>query len=190
MQRYNKRPVEPRKQLFSVESPFTDKGIRVGFDAPDTSSDGGLLLMDWSSDCFIRRFAALIPDHRNQDLIVHSYAEILCHRVDQIMCGYKDVNDCDRFFLHAAAYVMAFDIKHGPFKGTQAEDFNMDSLIRNIMLSNVHIVERQIILVFSEIFDKNICVIHTHAICCHWINDLKKILADAKGLLKSIDAKT
>ncbi len=91
-----KKQCEQEKSLFSLESPFPEKKIRVDFDAPDISSNGGLLLMDRSSGNFLRKLAALIPDHRNQDLIVHTYAEMVCQRVGQIMCGYEDANDCDR----------------------------------------------------------------------------------------------
>ena len=52
------------------------------------------------------------------------------------------------------------------------KDVTMVSLIRNIMLSTVHIVERQILLVFSVVFEKN-----------------PNIFADAKGLSESIAAK-
>ena len=91
-----KDQLRQEKSIFSVESPFPEKKIRVDFDAPDISSNGGLLLMNRSSDSFLRRLAALIPDRRNQDLIVHTYAEMVCQRVGQIMCGYEDANDCDR----------------------------------------------------------------------------------------------
>lgn len=82
---------------------------------------------------------------------------------------------------------------------------------RLLILSNLQIRCLKIISVFSWVFGKNICVIHSHVICCHWINDLKKILndnitlsgemypifsrfrpkilADAKGLSESIGAK-
>lgn len=87
------------KSLFFLESPVSDKKIknlRVDFEAPDISSNGGLLLMDTLSAAFIRQLAGLIPDSRNQDLIVHTYAEMVGQRVGQILCGYEDANDCDR----------------------------------------------------------------------------------------------
>src|SRR5574344_2466895 len=38
----------------------------------------------------------LIPDDRTQCLVRHSYEEMVCQRVNQILCGYEDANDCDR----------------------------------------------------------------------------------------------
>ena len=47
-------------------------------------------------DSIARKIARLIPDYRNQLLVQHSYEEMVCQRVCQIMCGYEDANDCDR----------------------------------------------------------------------------------------------
>ncbi|MBQ7691307.1 MAG: transposase [Muribaculaceae bacterium] len=52
--------------------------------------------MGSSSAAFNRKLAGLIPDRRNQDMIVHTYAEMVGQRVGQILCGYEDANDCDR----------------------------------------------------------------------------------------------
>ena len=48
-----------------------------------------------------------------------------------------------RLFLYAAAFVMAYRMKHTFFKGTQVESFTMDSLIKRIMLSAVYITEKK-----------------------------------------------
>ena len=77
-QRYSKKSDWARKISFFIESPISDrkiKDIHVDFDAPDISSNGGLLLMDSLSRDFIRKLAGLIPDRRNQDLIVGAPAK-------------------------------------------------------------------------------------------------------------------
>ena len=48
-----------------------------------------------------------------------------------------------RLFLYGAAFVLAHRMKHTVFKGTEVERFNMDSIIKRIMLSAVHIVEKK-----------------------------------------------
>lgn len=49
-------------------------------------------------ECYLCRMkpTQLLPDYRNQMLVVHSYEDMVCQRVGQIMCGYEDANDCDR----------------------------------------------------------------------------------------------
>src|SRR5574344_1917351 len=46
-------------------------------------------------DSIARKIARLIPDYRNQLFVQHSYEEMVCQRVGQVMCGYEDANDCD-----------------------------------------------------------------------------------------------
>jgi len=77
---------------------FHDKQrVDVTFDAPDTSSDGGLLLLrqvdeelglsDW--------FSWQMPDERDQGRLRHDRKEQVRQRVFQIACGYEDCNDAD-----------------------------------------------------------------------------------------------
>ena len=73
-----------------------DKKIQVDFNAPDLSSNGGLMLFGLMKESIARKVERLIPDHRRQLLVRHSYEEVVCQRVGQIMCGYEDANDCDR----------------------------------------------------------------------------------------------
>ena len=84
------------KNLFSFSDVLPDKKIQVAFNAPDLSSNGGLVLVGLMKESIARKVARLIPDHRNQLLVQHSYEEMVCQRVGQIMCGYEDANDCDR----------------------------------------------------------------------------------------------
>lgn len=94
------------KNLFSFSEVIPTKKIKVDFDAPDISSNGGLVLVGLQKENIARKIARLIPDCRNQDLIVHTYDDMVCQRVGQIMCGYEDANDCDRL-RHDSALKMS-----------------------------------------------------------------------------------
>lgn len=83
-----------------------DRKIQVDFNAPDISSNGGLVLVGLMKDSIARKIARLIPDYRNQLFVQHSYEEMVCQRVGQIMCGYEDANDCDRL-RHDSALKMS-----------------------------------------------------------------------------------
>ena len=88
--------VEQQKTLFSLPEPVLGKKIKVDFNAPDMSSNGGLLLARSSKDTLPSKMGRLIPDDRTQCLVRHSYEEMVCQRANQILCGYEDANDCDR----------------------------------------------------------------------------------------------
>ena len=94
------------KNLFSFSDVLPDKKIQVDFSAPDLSSNGGLVLVGLMKESIARKVARLIPDHRNQLFVQHSYEEMVCQRVGQIMCGYEDANDCDRL-RHDSALKMS-----------------------------------------------------------------------------------
>ena len=89
------------KNLFSFSDVLPDKKIQVDFNAPDLSSNGGLVLVGLMKESIARKVARLIPDYRNQLFVQHSYEEMVCQRVGQIMCGYEDANDCDRCVMTA-----------------------------------------------------------------------------------------
>ncbi len=94
--------VEQQKTLFSLPEPVLGKKIKVDFNAPDMSSNGGLLLARSSKDTLPSKMGRLIPDDRTQCLVRHSYEEMVCQRVNQILCGYEDANDCDRLRCDSA----------------------------------------------------------------------------------------
>ena len=48
-----------------------------------------------------------------------------------------------RLFIYSAAFVLAHNMKHTLFMGTQVESFTMDSLIKRIMLSAVFIEQKK-----------------------------------------------
>ena len=63
-------------------------------------------------------------------------------KADRMSCNSYRANYF-RLFLYGAAFVLAHRMKHTVFKGTEVERFNMDSIIKRIMLSAVHIVEKK-----------------------------------------------
>lgn len=97
---------EQVKTLFSFSDIVSKKKILVDFHAPNISSNGGLVLAGLQKENIARKIARLIPDYRNQLFVVHSYEDMVCQRVGQIMCGYEDANDCDRL-RHDSALKMS-----------------------------------------------------------------------------------
>lgn len=73
------------------------KPITLTFDAPQTSSDGGLVLLRQLDDrlglCDL--LAMAVPDARDPQKVLHPRPEQLRQRVFQIALGYEDVDDAD-----------------------------------------------------------------------------------------------
>lgn len=69
--------------------------VEVTFDAPQVSSDGGLLLLRALDEQLglCAQLAALVPDERDPARVVHSRLEQVRQRVFQIALGYEDQND-------------------------------------------------------------------------------------------------
>ncbi len=84
------------EMLFSLPEIVSDKKIRVDFNAPDISSNGGLLLAGSMRDSLAWKIGQLIPDTRKQEFIHHTYMEMVSQRIAQILCGYEDANVCNR----------------------------------------------------------------------------------------------
>ena len=72
------------------------KKIRVDFNAPDISSNGGLLFVGNMRNTLAWKIGQSIPDARKQESIRHTYMEMVSQRVGQILCGYEDANDCNQ----------------------------------------------------------------------------------------------
>ena len=72
--------------------------LKVAFDAPHISSDGGALLLRQMDDRLglSERLAALLPDERDPRKVKHDRREQLRQRLYQIALGYADCNDADR----------------------------------------------------------------------------------------------
>ena len=72
--------------------------LKVAFDAPHISSDGGVLLLRQMDDRLglSERLAILLPDERDPRKVKHDRREQLRQRLYQIALGYADCNDADR----------------------------------------------------------------------------------------------
>jgi hypothetical protein len=71
--------------------------LDVTFDAPQTSSDGGLLLLRQLDEQIglCSRIAKVLPDERVPGRVIHTRLEQVRQRVFQIALGYEDQNDAD-----------------------------------------------------------------------------------------------
>ena len=82
--------------FFSLPEIVSDKKIRVDFNAPDMSSNGGLLFVGNMRNTLAWKIGKSIPDARKQESIRHTYMEMVSQRIGQILCGYEDANDCNQ----------------------------------------------------------------------------------------------
>ena len=74
------------------------KPVVASFDQPDSSSDGGAILLkaiDSELD-LTERLAGCLRETREEGKIVHSLLDLFRQRVYGIACGYPDCNDADR----------------------------------------------------------------------------------------------
>jgi len=72
-----------------------ERSVEVTFDAPQVSSDGGLVLLRALDERLgmCAQVAELVPDKRDPNRIVHSRLEQVRQRIFQIALGYEDQND-------------------------------------------------------------------------------------------------
>ncbi len=73
------------------------KPVEISFDGPDISSDGGFLMFSQLDKKlgFCEQFAAILPDERKQEDVLHTRLEQTRQRIFQIMMGYEDQNDAN-----------------------------------------------------------------------------------------------
>ena len=86
--------------LQEVSLPFSSldrQKIEVQFSDPNTSSDGGLILLREveKHTGYIENFSNSLIDSRNQSYVKHSFLELSKQRIFQIATGHEDCNDCD-----------------------------------------------------------------------------------------------
>ena len=129
------------EKIFSIEKSRCGKKIRLDFDAPDLSSNGGLVLLEGIDTSFLDKIAGAIPDWRNQDLVQHPLREMIRRRVGQIACGYEDANDCDTLRRDSAVKI---------FSGRKPTDDELSSQPTMTRLEN-HI-DRQTLFNIAEAF--------------------------------------
>ncbi len=74
------------------------KPVRVNFDQPNSSSDGGAILLKACDQNLglIEAISRCIRDDRQQGKISHTVNELVQQRVFGIACGYEDCNDSAR----------------------------------------------------------------------------------------------
>lgn len=74
------------------------KPIVACFDQPDSSSDGGALLLKACDERLglTEAIAACVNDTRQPGKVVHGFHDLVRQRVFGIACGYEDCNDADR----------------------------------------------------------------------------------------------
>ena len=68
------------------------------------------MLLEGIDTSFLDKIADMIPDWRNQDLILHPLREMIRQRVGQIACGYEDANDCDTLRRDSAVKIYLLGI--------------------------------------------------------------------------------
>lgn len=128
------------EKIFSIEKTTCGKKIRVDFEAPDLSSNGGLVLME-NMDCsLLDKIASVIPDQRNQNLVQHSIKEMVRQRVGQIACGYEDANDCDTLRNDSAVKI---------FSGKKPQEGELSSQPTMTRLENS--IDKQTLFAISDI---------------------------------------
>ncbi len=90
-------PSEPTSPVQIEFSRIGETRVRVVFDEPDLSSDGGAVILREASESngIIDAMASVIVDKRDQAYVHHTLKEMLTQRSVQICHGYEDANDCD-----------------------------------------------------------------------------------------------
>ncbi len=75
-----------------------DKPVLAQFDQPESSSDGGAILLKARDQTWglSAAFAGCLHDERDPQRVVHSMANLIMQRVYGLACGYEDCNDTAR----------------------------------------------------------------------------------------------
>jgi hypothetical protein len=75
-----------------------DKPLSARFDQPDSSSDGGAILLKACDKKLglIEAMASCLRERRGPERVVHSLRELVQQRVYGMACGYEDCNDSAR----------------------------------------------------------------------------------------------
>jgi len=74
------------------------KPVVARFDQPDSSSDGGAVLLKACDDRLelTEAIAACVADARQPGKVIHRFHDLVRQRVFGIACGYEDCNDAER----------------------------------------------------------------------------------------------
>jgi len=112
-----------------------DRQLSVKFSEPNTSSDGGTLLLretEAQTD-IIGHFASSLTDKRNQSYVKHTYEELLRQRIYQLATGYEDCNDCD-FLKNDPLFQIASKDELGKILGSQPTMSRLENSISQTSL--------------------------------------------------------
>lgn len=127
------------------------KKVTVDFNAPDMSSNGGLLLARSSKDSLPSKIGRVIPDGRTKFLVRHSYEEMVCQRVNQILCGYEDANDCDRLRGDSA---LKLSVGRSPSDGDLCSQATMTRLENNVGSKTLYRIGKLFVEQYVKSFPK------------------------------------
>ena len=144
-------PKSQEKMLFSLPETVSDKKIRVDFNAPDISSNGGLMLLGNMRGTQAWKIGRLIPDLRRQEFVRHTYMEMVSQRVGQILCGYEDANDCDQL---RGDSVLKMSVGRKPSDAELASQPTMTRLENNVGMKTLYKIGRLFVDDYMASFDK------------------------------------
>ncbi len=147
----SKNPKIQEKMLFSLPETVSGKKIRVGFDAPDISSNGGLALLGDMHGSLAWKIGQLIPDLRRQEFVQHTYMEMVSQRIGQILCGYEDANDCNRLRSDS---VLKMSVGRKPSDTDLASQPTMTRLENNVGMKTLYKIGKQFVDDYIASFDK------------------------------------
>ena len=144
-------PKSQEKMLFPLQGTVSDKKIRVDFNAPDISSNGGLMLLGDMHDSLAWKIGRLIPDLRRQEFTRHTYMEMVSQRVGQILCGYEDANDCDQLRGDSA---LKMSVGRKPSGADLASQPTMTRLENNVGMKTLYKIGKLFVDDYMASFDK------------------------------------
>lgn len=139
------------KLLFSLPEPLSNKKVQVDFSSPDISSNGGLTLFGSMKGSFAEKIAACIPDYRNGFFISHTYREMVCQRIGQILCGYEDANDCDLLRKDSA---LKMSVGRPPSGNDLSSQPTMTRLENNVSKRTLYNIGKLFLKEFVSSYDK------------------------------------
>ena len=90
-------------------------------------------------------------------LVRDSYEEMVCQRVNQILCGYKDANDCDRLRGDSA---LKMSVGRRPSDGDLCSQATMTRLENNVGSKTLYKIGK----LFVEQYVKSFTKPHRHVI--------------------------
>ena len=139
------------KMLFSLPETVSDKKICVDFNAPDMSSNGGLMLLGNMHGSLAWKIGQLIPDFRRQEFVHHSYIEMVSQRIGQILCGYEDANDCNQLRGDSA---LKMSVGRKPSDADLASQSTMTRLENNVGMKTLYKIGKLFVDDYIASFDK------------------------------------